>query len=281
MWHFLKPLTAALALGLLALPALAETWSDIPYRAMPSVDAKLLSLDIHAPENAHNAPVLIMIHGGAWRMGDKVSAVGDHQVDYFTEQGFVFISINYRLAPDHPFPAHAQDAAAAIAHVERTVAQYGGNPSSISLMGHSAGAHIAALVSVDPKYLEAEGLSPSALHRTVLLDGAAYDIEKAARRGKLPPLYRTPFGDDPEQWEAASPAKQVQANVQVPPMLIFSVKRRYGREQPRILHRSLLEAGHSSERIKVKDRKHSSLNQKLGAPDDIYAPVIAAFLLSN
>ncbi len=281
MWHFLRPLTASLALALFALPALAETWSDIPYRVMPDVDPNFLALDIHAPDNAQNAPVLIMIHGGAWRIGDKVGAVGKHQVDFFTDRGFVFVSINYRLAPAHPFPAHAEDAAAAIAYVARTIAQYGGDPESLSLMGHSAGAHIAALVSVDPIYLAAEGLELSALHRTVLLDGAAYDLKANPRTGELPPLYEIPFGDDPDGWRAASPVKQIRKDTDVPSMLIVNVARRFGAKQPQKLHRTLRKAGHTSKRLQVKDRKHSSLNRQLGAPDDAYAPIIAAFLLAE
>lgn len=281
MPHIFKAIFAALTLPFFALASQADTWKDIPYRAIEGVNPQSLSLDIYAPENAQKAPILIMIHGGAWVLGNKANAIGAHQVDYFTGQGFVFVSINYRLAPEHPFPAHAEDAAAAVAYVHENIARYGGDPEKISLMGHSAGAHIAALLSTDPGFLNAEGLGPEDIHRTILLDGAAYDLPAAARRGRLPKLYRPAFGNDPADWEAASPVLQVRPDVDVPPMLIFNVKRRFGKEQPRLLHRALQEAGHSSQRVKAYDREHSSLNRQLGAPDDAYAPMITAFLLAD
>lgn len=259
--------------------ASAETWLDVPYQALPGVPADAQTLDIRAPEGAENLPVMVMIHGGAWQNGNKTNAVGQHQADFFLSEGYVHVSINYRLAPDYPFPAHAEDAAAALAFIHQNIVDYGGDPSRINVMGHSAGAHIAALVSIDASYLRAHGLGPRTLSKTVLLDGAAYDLPATARRGRVPRLYHPAFGkNDPAVWAAASPRLQVKRMVRVPDMLIIHVPRKASAEQSEALAETLNAAGHSARVLAATDRKHSTLNKWLGAPQDKYAPAIAAFL---
>ena len=274
-------LAAVMAFCLAPVPsAQAETYLDLPYASLPGVDPESLSLDIYTPDGAKDAPVLVMVHGGGWRRGSKTNAVGDSHVPYFTGQGFVYVSINYRLAPDDPFPAFMEDAAAAVAFVHREIGRYGGDPNNIFLMGHSAGAHIAALLSVDGQYLAAKGLTPAVLKGTVLLDGAAYDIPDLARFGgrRLPRLYRQPFGDDPAVWRAASPTLQVNPGSPTPPMLIFHVDRPGAGEASNALADALRGAGHSARVVQAADRSHRTLNRSLGEADDAYAPMIAEFI---
>jgi arylformamidase len=277
-------LAAILAICLAGVPlAQAETYLDVPYASLPGVDPESLSLDIYTPDGAKDAPVLVMVHGGGWTRGSKTNAVGDSHVPYFTGQGFIYVSINYRLAPDDPFPAFMEDAAAAVAFVHREIGRYGGDPDRIFLMGHSAGAHIAALLSVDGQYLAAQGLSPAAIRGTVLLDGAAYDIPDLARFGgrRLPRLYRQPFGSDPAVWRAASPTLQVKKGAQTPPMLIFHVDRPGAGEASNALADALRSAGHSARVVEAADRTHRTLNRNLGEQNDPYGPVITAFMREN
>lgn len=130
------------------------------------MQVNLQSLDIHTTNPAEDGksakltPVLIMIHGGGWRRGDKAGVgVTRHKAPHFVASGYVYVSINYRpsATPDGPkHPAHVQDCAKAIAWVHDNIAKYGGAPNRVFVMGHSAGAHLAALVSTDHRRLEAE-----------------------------------------------------------------------------------------------------------------------------
>ena len=121
---------------------------------------------------------------------------------------------------------------------------------------------------------------PERIRGTVLLDGAAYDIPDLARFGgrRLPRLYRPAFGDDRDDWVAASPTLQVKAGAPTPPMLIFYVNRTGSPEASEALARALRKAGHEARTVKAADRTHKTMNRSLGEPGDAYAPMIAAFI---
>ena len=169
---------------------------DLPYARIEGAEPNLLSLDIYAPENAKNCPAMVWAHGGAWARGDKGQVANLPAA--FLREGFDLVSVNYRLAPQVKFDAQAQDVAAAIAWVHRHAKEYGGDPSRVFAMGHSAGAHLVALVGTDENYLKAQGLSLAALRGVVPLDTEVYDLKAFAARfgGKLPDLYATPFTQD-------------------------------------------------------------------------------------
>ena len=82
------------------MAASAHVFRDVIYDHIPGVGDGNLTMDIYAPDEAKKAPVVIMVHGGAWTYGNKQNAIGPYQADFFTDEGFVYISINYRLAPD-------------------------------------------------------------------------------------------------------------------------------------------------------------------------------------
>ena len=112
----------------------------------------------------------------------------------FTQAGYCFVSINYRLSPrpasNDParikFPVHEQDVASAIAWVHDHIKDYGGDPTRIALAGHSAGAQLAALVSTDPKYLQAHGLGLEWRWQPITQSGARQTIDSMveASRGR-------------------------------------------------------------------------------------------------
>ena len=270
----------ALVLSWFALPgtASAKVYRDVVYDHMSGVGDGNFTMDIYAPEDAEQAPVIIMVHGGAWVVGNKQNAIGADQADFFTDEGFVFISINYRLAPDHPFPAQVEDLASAIAFVHREIENYGGDPDWIFLMGHSAGAHSVALVSVDPRYLRAEGLNLNVIKGTVPLDGAAYNlVTTGKKRGELPRFYRPVFGGDVKTWRTASPTLQVLDGRRIPPMLLLYVDRPVSPKRAKELAETLRENGYMAQAILAKKRSHKSLNRRLGSPGDKYGPMIAEF----
>ena len=131
------------------------TRSTATYGTLSSQDLEIYQ---PAPPHAHPADVIVFLHGGRWTYGnkDQYRFLGAR----LARQGFVVMIPNYRKYPDVRFPVFVQDAARALAWVQDHSAQFGGNPARIHLAGHSAGAHIGALLAADPSYLAAEGKTP-------------------------------------------------------------------------------------------------------------------------
>ncbi|HPE48479.1 MAG TPA: alpha/beta hydrolase [Hyphomonas sp.] len=270
----------ALVMSWFALPgeASAKVWRDVIYDHMPGVGEGNFTMDIYAPDNAKKAPVVIMVHGGAWVTGNKQFSIGPDQAHFFNEQGFIYIAINYRLAPDHAFPAPVQDTASAISFVHKEIRKYGGDPNAIFLLGHSSGAHTVALVSIDPKYLAAYGLGVDVIKGTVPLDGAAYNLVRTAgKKDKLPRFYYPEFGKDPKVWKRASPTLRVRDDVPVPPMLLLYVDRPVSPRRAKELADTLVAHGHFAQAVEAKPRSHKSLNRRLGSKGDKYGPMIVEF----
>lgn len=187
---------AALCLTLLLLAAGTEAAvADTPNLGLsydlgsPTADPGDNQLDLYTPDGASptdSRPVVVYVHGGGWRQGDKSNKIAD-KIDLFTGSGYVFASINYRLSPTggdpaNPdpgrikFPAHPDDVGEAIGWLGAHVDEYGGDPTRILLIGHSAGAHLISLVATDPSYVEAYGVEPWQLIGAVSLDTAGFDI---------------------------------------------------------------------------------------------------------
>lgn len=253
----------------------------VQYHAIPGVDPNLLSLDIYRPLQpvTQPRPVIVMIHGGGWSVGDKANdGVVAQKAPYYTAKGYVFISINYRLVPDHPFPAFAQDSARALAWVYENAAGFGGDPNRIALMGHSAGAHIAALITSDARYLRAHGLSPAIVKGTVLLDTGAYNISAIMNGDERFPAYDAAFGDDPQIWQAASPISYVSSGASIPPSLIFYTNRSHAHRGSKDFAYALNAAGIAATAYPVFDKSHQEINHSIGQPADRQTRQIDAFL---
>src|SRR5437773_4301136 len=125
-------------------------------------------LDVYSPRDAKKAPVVFWIHGGGWQTGDKKSVQIKPQA--FMDKGFVFVSTNYRLLPHVDMGTIVRDIAKSIHWVHDHIAEYGGDPQRLLIMGHSAGAQLAALVCTDDRYLKAEGLSLAIIKGCVPVD---------------------------------------------------------------------------------------------------------------
>jgi acetyl esterase/lipase len=228
-------------------------------------------------------PVLIYVHGGGWTSGDKAD-VGA-KAAYFTAHGFVFVSVNYRLisAADSTIrPAQqAADVAAAVAWVKGNIEGYGGDGARLFLLGHSAGAHLAALIAADETYLREVGLGPAALRGVILLDSAAYDVEQLMRspEGQTDP-FRPTFGDDPAQWRRISPRAKVGPGKGIPPhLLLLSTSSGQRRPAAEGLADALRSAGvyaHIADACGF--RNHTTLNDELGHAADPATAAVQAFL---
>ena len=258
-----------------------EVILDVAYAQIPGVDTSLTSLDIYLPESGQDHPVVIYVHGGAWVTGDKSNI--SYKPEAFTQKGYMFVSVNYRLSPKVQHPVHVQDLAKAIAWVYKNAANYRGDNSHISLIGHSAGAHLAALVATDDTYLRAEGLNLDILGAVVLLDGAGYDIPRLIELYQLAyfPIYIIPFGEDPAGWEDASPIAHVAEGKGIPPFLIIHAGNREASQlEAERLAEELHEAGIYAGVIYAPDKTHSSLNQELGKIGDEVTKQVFDFLAS-
>lgn len=256
---------------------------DIPYTAIDGVDPNLLSLDIYAPPDASGLPVLLMVHGGGWSGGDKANRdMGLDKASYFTGNGFVYVSINYRLSPDVQHPAHIEDVAAALSWTLEHIHEYGGDPARLSLMGHSAGAHLVALVASDPRWLSIHGHSLAEIEGVILLDGAGYDIPDTIDRlyppGRVTRMYTQAFSEDPATWVDASPVSHVSAGKGIPPFLILHTGREAAVSESEELARLLEGAGVATWRLRFDRKTHASINREIGDPGDPVSDVILAFL---
>ena len=152
------------------------------------------------------APLIVMVHGGAWTIGDKnKAAVVKNKVDYSSKQGWVFISINYRLVPDVTVQQQTQDIAEALIYIQKQAPNWHADSKRLVLMGHSAGAHLVSLLATRPLWLTSQ---PQPWRATVALDSAAYHVEKIMQN-RHSRFYDQAFGDQPSNWKALSPISQL------------------------------------------------------------------------
>jgi arylformamidase len=188
------------------------------------------SLNVYRPgaeAKGQPLPVVIWVHGGGWRNGDKDNRAGMNLCQTWTKAEIVVVGLDYRLTPAVVHPAHVEDVAAGIAWAHNNIAKYGGDPKRVFLLGHSAGAHLVALVATAPNYLKAHDLSPkSALAGVMAIDTASYDLT-TTRTLAVRKMISDAFGDDAKTLVEASPLQHARKNPNdCPPFVIAAVKQR-------------------------------------------------------
>ena len=236
-------------------------------------------LDLLVPPTATRAPLLLLVHGGGWSIGDKRTGAGI-KAAHFTAKGWAFASANYRLVPQASVEQQAADIAAAIAWARANAAAHGLDPDNIVLMGHSAGAHLVALVGTDPRYLATAGVPIGAVKGVILLDGAGYDIAGQMTRPGNPvgAMYDAAFGKDPARQKALSPTLHAAAP-NVARWLILPIDRRDdSKAQSEGFAAALRPAGASAKVVAVPGESHSSLNKGLGEAGDFATEEVDKFL---
>jgi arylformamidase len=257
---------------------------DIPY--VDKADERQV-LDVYSPKGAKGLPVVFWIHGGGWQTGDKKDVQLKPQV--FNEKGFVFVSTNYRLLPAVDMGTIVRDVAKAVRWTHDHVAEHGGDPKRLLVMGHSAGAQLAALICTDDRYLKAEGLSLDVVKGCVPVDGDTYDvpaiIETAEARWKahrLPPAkfgHREKFGNDPAKHKDFSAVTHVAKGKGIPPFLVLHVSGHPDvTAQAQRLGNVLKEAGVPVTVFGARETTHNKLNADLGKPDDPATKALFDFL---
>lgn len=262
-------------------------YSNIDYYSQDEDNSKITTgssserrshlLDIYQPKDCELCPVIIYIHGGYWVLGDKGGL--SYKAKAFTDNGYIYISINYSLAPDYQFPVNAQDVAQAFFWVKNNITGYGGDAEQIYLLGHSAGGHLAALIGLDGRYLSPFSLSPSDISGIIGLDSAAYylpSLIEAEPENK--DLFYWAFGDNPEDWEKASPINYVREKQKeqiVPPfLLLVAGGRKVSQDVNQAFYEKLKYYGYDANIHYFYDEDHVSIDYGLGQDNDAVFPIL-------
>lgn len=272
---------AAMACGLAhAQTSTVEKATDLSYGALPADQ-----FDVYKPAAATSlktggivptAPMIVMVHGGAWIIGDKSmdNVVTNKVKHYVQDKGFVLVSINYPMLPSADPYQQAQSVAQALAYIQANAASYGGDASRLILMGHSAGAHLVSLINSDPSLLvRARARKPSVV---VALDSAVYDVPVLMSSDHLS-LYDRAFGTDKSFWVKASPVQQIGAlSPKVPELSVCSTRRDDSCPQAKMFQIKAAKVGQSVN-ILPEDMTHSDINAQLGADND-YTKAVDTYL---
>ncbi|GAB3345846.1 alpha/beta hydrolase [Lysobacter tyrosinilyticus] len=246
------------------LPANVRVWRDQAYGADPRQ-----RYDVYAPRDARRAPTLFLVHGGGWRFGDKrADNLVRAKIVHWTAQGYIIVSANYRMLPDADPLTQAHDVAVAVATAQRDSARWGGDPDRFVLMGHSAGAHLSALLAAAPPLLAQVHARP--VRGAVLLDSAVLDTERFMAKPHLK-LYDDAFGDDPAYWRATSAYAQLRAPG-VPLLAVCSARRRESCPQAHALTAQANRLGRRAQ-VLEQDLSHGEINSELGQPSAYTAAV--------
>jgi acetyl esterase/lipase len=255
------------------ISAQPKIYKDVKYGSHPKQ-----KLDIFSSENNNCKPVIIYIHGGFWTDGDKRATYCKDE--FFVNNGYVFISVNYRLSG---FPNNVNDVAKSIAWVYSNIEKYGGNPNNINLMGFSAGAHLAALVSTDNTYLEHEGLGLNCITNVVLIDGSAYDIPMYIKHyvkpnGIINRQYLDVFKSQ-ANYVKASPINYVSANKNIPNILLIHNDYKNRKHISRNFGAALRLCGIDVIYLNTKEFKHGEMDIYIGNGNHVkYSITILNFI---
>jgi acetyl esterase/lipase len=266
----------AIAVSLL-LPAAAvaqvRVVADVDYVPSTEYANEKDRLDIYIPAQATKAPVIVSIHGGGLRAGDKSEHgfVGQR----FASAGNVTVVVNHRLSPTVMHPAHVEDIAMAVAWVKRNIANHGGDPDRVFVIGHSAGAYLAALLALDQRYLAPHGLTPRDIRGFVPVSGFFY----VDRPGVAPDRPKDVWGTDASVWKAASPASFVGSRV--PPMLLLYADGddEWRRQQQAEFAKALKDGGNGDvEAQMIRGRTHNTVWSEMAKGDEDTSRAILQFV---
>lgn len=254
----------------MSLPVGVRLLRDVPYGA----DEKQ-RMDIYLPSQAVGAPVIFMVHGGAWRLGDKAAkSVVENKIARWVSRGFIFISINYRMLPKTAPAAQAEDVALALATAQAQAVSWGGDPAKFILMGHSAGAHLVALLAASPDKAYRLGAEPWL--GSILLDSAALDVVEIMG-AKHALFYDNAFGDQAAHWKTVSPYYLLSATA-APFLLVCSTLRSDSCPQA-VRFASRATALNVRAEILRQDLSHKDINRLLGVAGG-YTDAVESFMAS-
>ena len=262
------------------LPAVAAEPPAIPYTlkndvTFATIDNEKLQLDLAIPTGEGPHPCVVCFHGGAWKIGSRkhlsqptrmmdVGTPGKSLLDVYVSQGFVAVSVSYRLAPASKFPAQIRDAKTAVRFLRANAKEYHIDPDRIAALGFSAGGHLAALLGTAENVTEFEGdLYPEQSSRVQCVvdffgpaDLTLYGETPGIEKSFMVPFLGGPSKEKIELYKRASPLEHVSKNA--PPFLII-----HGTADILVpiihserLHEKLTAAGVKSELVPIRGGGH-------------------------
>ena len=275
IWH--TPLLFVALISLASCTSLQATSASFEPALLQDItygDDDKNKIDIYLPASANNAPVIFMVHGGAWRFGDKTSkAVVSNKVQRWVSKGFIFISVNYRMLPKTGPLEQANDVARALAFAQAKAPDWGGGSSKFILMGHSAGAHLVSVLATSPSIAFSHGAKPWL--GTVSIDTATLNLVDTMERRHFR-FYDKVFGDDIDYWKSVSPFHLLQ-KPQAPFLAICSTQRKDGAcSQAEQFVKKATSLSMQANVLKV-DLSHREANANLGK-DSTYTKAVESFL---
>ncbi|MEL7218317.1 MAG: alpha/beta hydrolase, partial [Pseudomonadota bacterium] len=220
-------------------------------------------IDVYEPDDAvDELPLVLFVHGGGWSFGNHKISV-QSKPDHFNEAGYYFASTGYRVLPDAPVEDQAKDIGAALMALRGQASAIGFDRDRIVLMGHSAGAHLAALVASDPQYA---GDAFDAIKGVVLLDSGAYEITSslASAEPRSLDLYRRVFGEDQARQTALSPVTHAGGPDAPNWLALYVEEREKTKAQAEALVSALSSTGANAQAVAVSNTDHGRLNREIG-----------------
>lgn len=250
------------------------------YAKRSGVDANLTSLDLYLPAGCGAVPVVVWVHGGGWRAGDKATEATDRKAAFVNGLGAALVAVNYRLSTPRSgvrWPDHGDDVAAALAWVRNDGVAHGLDPDRLALIGHSAGAHLVSIVVTNPRLLGNVGLQPSFVDCVVSLD---IDYDMANSPAEAAGLIAAAFGDDPDVLADASPVVQVERNGAPPgEFLVVSRGSQVRVDRARAFVDVINQRGGKAALLDAGTYTHGEVSAKLGLPGEkVVTPPVADLL---
>ena len=213
-------------------------------------------LDVYAPKKITELKdVFVFVHGGTWKSGrkDQYKFLGSRMA----RKGVVTVIIDYRLSPLTDYKGMATDVATALKWTKENISSYGGDSHKIFVSGHSAGGHLAALVSADNHYFDSLKI-PNPIQGTILIDAFGLDMHKFLSNDKYEKVktYYSVFTHDPQIWKNGSPFFYLRDGM--PPFLIYVGGRTYPsiKEGNGDFLKALKKYQPEAQLITVKHKKH-------------------------
>ncbi len=256
-----------------------QVWyRDLVYDNTAS-DTQYTSLDVYTAETVQpGSPVMVFVHGGGFRVGDKASSKDlDPKPEYFVSKlGYLFVSVNYRLLPEGRYPQNVQDVANALAWVADNIAEFGGDPEQIFLMGHSAGASLVAHVATDETFLRNAGKDLHILKGVIANEGG-YGVETddmdSQRQESL-------FGAN---WRDVVAVAKVAPGKKIPPFMLFHVTGgatlvANSEQQALGMSDALRSANVRADLVALDHVEHFGANERIGESGDVTTIAVERFL---
>jgi acetyl esterase/lipase len=267
-------------------PAPPTMQLGVPYDPAAPDDPRR-QLDLYLPAG-RDFPVVVFVHGGGWAWGDRTQSFGGADIyrnigRFLASRGFGAVVIGYRLVWPMDWQSQLGDVARAVAWVQAHAAEKGGRADRIFLMGHSAGAQLAARVATDPAWLAHEGGDVDGICGVAAVSGAGYDLGdiETYRAGFDPLYFAERFGGsrlDGSWWRDASVLPFLDAGD--PPFLVASATGESPglRRQSSLFHEALSTAGVRSRLVTVKGSSHERIILELSRADKTAGPAVLDFL---